>query len=76
LAKNPYTGIGNCFVRVVKEEGVISLWRGNMANVYRYFPTQAINFATKDFVKRTFCPYSPKTQPVAFFMGNLAAGNI
>ena len=44
-----YTGIGDCFMRVSKEQGVASLWRGNLANVIRYFPTQALNFACKDF---------------------------
>jgi hypothetical protein len=24
---------------------MVSLWRGNTANVIRYFPTQALNFA-------------------------------
>jgi len=41
----PYKGIGECFTRTMKEEGFISLWRGNTANVIRYFPTQALNFA-------------------------------
>jgi hypothetical protein len=36
----PYTGILNCFSRTVADEGIISLWRGNTANVIRYFPTQ------------------------------------
>lgn len=35
-----YTGIVNCFTRVSAEQGVASFWRGNMANVIRYFPTQ------------------------------------
>merc|ERR1719223_1706184 len=42
-----YTGIVNCFTRVSAEQGVGSFWRGNMANVVRYFPTQAFNFAFK-----------------------------
>ncbi|KAL9677682.1 hypothetical protein QQ045_005916 [Rhodiola kirilowii] len=37
-----------------KEEGFGSLWRGNTANVIRYFPTQALNFAFKDYFKRLF----------------------
>ena len=36
-----YTGIVNCFSRVSAEQGVASFWRGNLANVIRYFPTQA-----------------------------------
>lgn len=36
----PYKGIGDCFARTIKDEGIISLWRGNTANVIRYFPTQ------------------------------------
>lgn len=36
----PYKGIGDCFKRTMKEEGIVSLWRGNTANVIRYFPTQ------------------------------------
>ncbi|KAH1073461.1 hypothetical protein J1N35_025789 [Gossypium stocksii] len=36
----PYKGITNCFARTIKDECVIALWRGNNANVLRYFPTQ------------------------------------
>jgi solute carrier family 25 (adenine nucleotide translocator) protein 4/5/6/31 len=50
----PYKGIGDCFSRVIAEEGFVSLWRGNTANVLRYFPTQALNFAFKDQFKRMF----------------------
>ena len=40
----PYKGIGDCFGRTIKDEGFASLWRGNTANVIRYFPTQASYF--------------------------------
>lgn len=36
----PYKGISDCFARTIKDEGVLALWRGNTANVIRYFPTQ------------------------------------
>lgn len=45
-----------------------------MANVIRYFPTQALNFAFKDTYKKVFCPYNPKTDPFKFFLGNMASG--
>jgi len=69
-----YNGIGDCFRRVVADQGVGSLWRGNMANVIRYFPTQALNFAFKDIYKKIFNPYNPKKEPVKFFFGNCASG--
>lgn len=40
----PYKGIGDCFSRTMKDEGIVSLWRGNTANVIRYFPTQVPYF--------------------------------
>ncbi len=40
----PYKGIGDCFSRTIKDEGFGSLWRGNTANVIRYFPTQVCHF--------------------------------
>ena len=36
----PYKGIGDCFARSMKDDGFVALWRGNTANVIRYFPTQ------------------------------------
>ena len=72
--ENRYNGIGDCFKRVVAEQGAGALWRGNLANVVRYFPTQALNFACKDFYKKVFCPYDAKTQPGMFFIGNMASG--
>jgi len=70
----PYTGISDCFSRVMKEEGVGSLWRGNLANVLRYFPTQALNFAFKDYFKRMFGYNKDKDGYWVWFAGNLASG--
>jgi solute carrier family 25 (adenine nucleotide translocator) protein 4/5/6/31 len=69
-----YKGIMDVFVRVPKEEGFGAFWRGNLANVIRYFPTQALNFAFKDTYKKIFCPYDPKKEFGKFFIGNLASG--
>jgi solute carrier family 25 (adenine nucleotide translocator) protein 4/5/6/31 len=71
-----YTGVINCFSRVSKEQGVASLWRGNLANVIRYFPTQAFNFAFKDFFKGLFPKYDKKKEFWSFFATQLASGGL
>jgi solute carrier family 25 (mitochondrial adenine nucleotide translocator), member 4/5/6/31 len=71
-----YTGIGNCFTRVSAEQGFLSFWRGNLANVIRYFPTQAFNFAFKDTIKNLFPKYNPKTDFWRFFGTNMASGGL
>jgi len=73
---SPYKGIGDCFKRVIAEEGVGSLWRGNLANVIRYFPTQALNFAFKDQFKRMFGYNKDKDGYWKWFAGNLASGGL
>merc|ERR1712137_785017 len=54
ILDKPYSGVVDCTTRTMKTEGLTSFWRGNMANVIRYFPTQALNFAFKDTVKSLF----------------------
>jgi len=73
--KDRYKGIVDCFVRIPKEQGFTAFWRGNMANVIRYFPTQALNFAFKDKYKQVFLGgVDKKTQFWRYFAGNLASG--
>ena len=71
-----YTGIGNCFKRVYKEQGFLAFWRGNLTNVLRYFPTQAFNFAFKDTFKKLFPRYDPQKEFFMFFMANMASGGL
>jgi solute carrier family 25 (adenine nucleotide translocator) protein 4/5/6/31 len=70
----PYKGIINCFKRTTQDEGIVALWRGNTANVIRYFPTQALNFAFKDHFKRMFNFKKDKDGYWKWFAGNLASG--
>jgi len=71
----PYKGIAECFKRVIAEEGFVSLWRGNTANVLRYFPTQALNFAFKDQFKRLFSSSKADNYWVSFGK-NIASGGL
>jgi len=69
----PYTGVLDCTRRVLATEGVYPFWRGNLANVLRYFPTQALNFAFKDTIKSLF--KVPKdAAPAVKFGTNIASG--
>lgn len=74
LAKK-YDGIAECFRRTAAEEGVTSFWRGNTANVIRYFPTQALNFAFKDKFKALF-GFKKDEGYWPWFAGNLASGGL
>ncbi|KAI9736605.1 MAG: hypothetical protein M1834_000809 [Cirrosporium novae-zelandiae] len=69
-----YNGIVDCFSRTSKNEGVLSLWRGNTANVIRYFPTQALNFAFRDTFKSMFAFKRDRDGYAKWMAGNLASG--
>ena len=74
-AQDQYKGIVDAFVRIPKEQGIRSFWRGNLVNVIRYFPTQALNFAFKDRYKQVFMSgIDKKTQFGKWFLANLASG--
>ncbi|KAE9368757.1 ADP,ATP carrier protein [Stipitochalara longipes BDJ] len=70
-----YDGIVDCFKRVVKQEGVLALWRSNGANVVRYFPTQALNFAFKDKFKAMFNFKKERDGFGKWLAGNIASGS-
>ncbi|KIX94440.1 ADP,ATP carrier protein [Fonsecaea multimorphosa CBS 102226] len=69
-----YNGIIDCFSRTMKSEGVMALWRGNTANVIRYFPTQALNFAFRDTYKSMFAFKKERDGYWKWMAGNLASG--
>ncbi|XP_013133330.1 PREDICTED: ADP,ATP carrier protein-like [Papilio polytes] len=74
-ADKRYKGIMDAIVRIPKEQGIGSFWRGNLANVLRYFPTQALNFAFRDVYKGFFLKDIDKNvQFWRYFAGNLASG--
>lgn len=70
----PYKGIVECGSRIIADEGVKALWKGNGTNVIRYFPTQALNFSLKDYFKRLFGRDKNRDGYFVWFLGNLASG--
>ena len=71
-----YNGIADCFRRTMAQEGPVSLWRGNTANVIRYFPTQALNFAFRDTYKSMFAFKKERDGYAKWMAGNLASGGV
>lgn len=68
-----YNGIVDCTKRTMASEGVGAFWRGNLANVLRYFPTQALNFAFKGQIKALFAT-GKDAAPSVKFATNIASG--
>jgi hypothetical protein len=54
----------------------MALWRGNTANVIRYFPTQALNFAFRDKFKKMFGYKKDRDGYWKWMAGNLASGGV
>jgi len=71
----PYTGVVDCTKRTLQAEGIAPFWRGNLANVLRYFPTQALNFAFKDTIKAQF-KVAKDASNATKLMANVASGGL
>lgn len=70
-----YKGIVDCFLRIPQEQGLLGYWRGNQANLIRYFPTQALNFAFHDSYRKIFVEGLDKNKEFwKYFGGSLASG--
>ncbi|KAI7736078.1 hypothetical protein M8C21_023695 [Ambrosia artemisiifolia] len=74
-----FNGMIDCIVRTVKEEGVLSLWRGNGSSVLRYYPSVALNFSLKDLYRSLLRSGNSQQStfisgPSANFIAGAAAG--
>jgi len=72
-----YLGPIDCVIRVYREQGVLSFWRGNIANCLRYIPNAAITFAFNDRYREIIVGDSnSKTNAYKFFLGNFISGGL
>jgi solute carrier family 25 (adenine nucleotide translocator) protein 4/5/6/31 len=70
-----YTGMIDCFKSLCAEQGVASLWRGNLANVVKCFPSHALNLVLRDYYRLMFLRnVDRKKQYGRFILGNIASG--
>ncbi|XVE70904.1 hypothetical protein DITRI_Ditri10aG0107500 [Diplodiscus trichospermus] len=49
--RRKFKGTLDFMFRTVREEGILSLWRGNGSSVLRYYPSVALNFSLKDLYR-------------------------
>lgn len=69
------SGIIDCLIRIPKEQGFTSFWRGNLTNIARVIPQHALIFAFRDKYKLIFLDgVDKRTQFGQYFLGNLASG--
>ncbi|XP_042394291.1 probable ADP,ATP carrier protein At5g56450 [Zingiber officinale] len=67
-----FRGMIDCIARTVREEGVLSLWRGNGTGVIRYYPSVALNFSLKDLYRTIL--HRGKTDHLSVATANFMAG--
>ncbi|VDM60004.1 unnamed protein product [Angiostrongylus costaricensis] len=74
-AEKRYKGVLDCFIRVPKEQGFLSFWRGNGVNIFRSCCQESLGFAFKDFFKIwSLDGVNPNDHHYRFLFGNLVAG--
>ncbi|VDN51666.1 unnamed protein product [Dracunculus medinensis] len=69
-----YRGMMDCFIRLPREEGFFSFWRGNLVNIARACSQESLGFAFKDFFKIWSLSGVSNDSYWKFFTGNIAAG--
>jgi len=58
VSATAYTGIGQAFLKIYREEGILAFWRGNGVNVIRVAPYAAAQLSSNDFYKKMLTPES------------------
>ncbi|XP_011620884.1 probable ADP,ATP carrier protein At5g56450 [Amborella trichopoda] len=69
-----FKGMFDCIIRTFREEGVLSLWRGNGSSVLRYYPSVALNFSLKDLYRTMLRNSTFEDDPVSSTRANFIAG--
>lgn len=69
-----YNGMLDCMARIVREEGLLSLWRGNGSSVLRYYPSVALNFSCKDLYRTILSSGEKSKDIVKTAQHNFTAG--
>ncbi|KAI6205771.1 hypothetical protein M3Y94_00830200 [Aphelenchoides besseyi] len=76
-ATKRYNGMIDCFLRVPREQGFLSFWRGNWSNILRATSQESLGMAFKEFFKKYTVNETNKSSNFSHFIGgNLLAGGL
>ncbi|KAI6243790.1 ADP/ATP translocase [Aphelenchoides fujianensis] len=76
-ADKRYNGMVDCFLRVPKEQGFLSFWRGNWSNILRASSQESLGMAFKEFFKKYTVNEASRSSSFSHFIGgNLLAGGL
>ena len=73
-SSTPLTSPLRVVFNVVQTQGTFALWRGNLANCVRVFPTYALRFALFDVYQQLASTGSPPEAPLAIWRQLMAGG--
>jgi hypothetical protein len=71
-----YAGIIDVFTTLTKEQGVLSLWRGNWWYMLRYLPSQATFLILGHRLNRLFVTFDKRTDYKNYLASKILSGSI
>ncbi|CAJ0582915.1 unnamed protein product, partial [Mesorhabditis spiculigera] len=69
-----YKGPMDCFIRLPKEQGFLSFWRGNGSNIIRSCAQESFGLAFKELYRKLILADVAMTDYSQQFIGNIVAG--
>lgn len=74
--KKEYQGLLDVMMRLIKEQGFLSLWRGNLWHILRYIPSQMVIILLRDPIYNLFATFDKKTHYFSYLMIKITSGAI
>jgi hypothetical protein len=71
-----YDGLIDVLTTLTKEQGVLSLWRGNWWYMLRYLPSQATFMTIGHRLNRLFVTFDKKTEYKNYLASKILSGSI
>merc|ERR1712072_303283 len=76
LIRPQYSGLVDCFKKVIRKEGFVNLWKGNGVNTFKIFPMNAFSLALKDFFGRIIKVRNPEQNKAKFLASQMLSGGL